>query len=86
VVTAAFLDRSSDPPRVAYAVDRRLGTAVTRNTVRRRLRSAVREHAGTLEPGHAYLIRALPGAEWATYGDLSVTLQVLLTDLARTER
>jgi ribonuclease P protein component len=85
-MTSTMLDRSGDPPRVAYAVDRRLGTAVTRNTVRRRLRAAVREHGGRLEPGHAYLIRALPGAERATYRDLSDTLRDLLADDARKGR
>jgi ribonuclease P protein component len=86
VVTTSLLDRPGDPPRVAYAVDRRLGTAVARNTVRRRLRAAVREHSCTLETGHAYLVRALPGAERATYSELSSTLRAILADVARKER
>lgn len=45
--------------RTAFAVDRRAGTAVVRNRIRRRLRAGLRELAGTgvLRPG-AYLVRA----------------------------
>src|SRR6516165_4522665 len=37
---------TTDGPRVAYAVARHVGGAVARNRVRRRLRAAVRAHAG----------------------------------------
>ena len=40
---------------MAYAIPRRLGGAVTRNRVRRRLRAAVDQLAGEMDPG-AYLI------------------------------
>jgi ribonuclease P protein component len=45
-------------PHVAYAVSRRVGGAVVRNRVRRRLRAAVRAHAGALDPGASYLFGA----------------------------
>jgi ribonuclease P protein component len=86
VVTTAALDRAGDPPRVAYVVDRRLGSAVQRNTIRRRLRSAVRDHAASLQPGHAYLLRALPGVEKTPYGELSDTLRELIREHTRQER
>src|SRR5262245_1927421 len=86
VVTTAVVGTVGDPPRVAYAVDRRLGSAVTRNSVRRRLRVAAREQAGLLEADHAYVVRALPGAEQTPLRDLSGTLRELLDGLAREER
>ena len=46
---------TTEPPRVAYAVGRRVGSAVVRNRVRRRLRAAVAEHGADLAPGGAYL-------------------------------
>ena len=41
-MTVAFLPGGTDV-RVAYAIGRRVGPAVVRNRVRRRLRAAVRE-------------------------------------------
>jgi ribonuclease P protein component len=46
------------PPRVAYAVGRRVGSAVDRNRIRRRLRAAVTQCASELAPGGAYLLEA----------------------------
>lgn len=58
--------------RVAYGTPRRIGTAVTRNRVRRRLRSAVRELAaeGTLSRPGAYLVTVAPDAVGLRYGEL----------------
>jgi ribonuclease P protein component len=86
VVTVAALPAAGNPPRVAYALDRRLGPAVTRNAVRRRLRAAVREQRDGLEPDHAYLIRALPGSADRSYRELSDTLRDLLAELTHEER
>jgi ribonuclease P protein component len=47
----------SEPPKVAYSVGRRVGSAVVRNRVRRRLRVLIRDSADLLAPG-AYLIGA----------------------------
>lgn len=54
------------PPRVAFAVGRRVGPAVARNRVRRQLRAVVAELAAGLEPG-AYLVayRGTPGPPFA---------------------
>lgn len=53
----------AEPPKVAYSVGRRVGPAVVRNRVRRRLRVLIRDSADLLAPG-AYLIGA--GAETAS--------------------
>jgi len=61
-VTVTFCtDRDEVAPRVAYAVGRRVGGAVVRNRLRRRLRAAVAEIDGSLRPG-AYLVAAGPRA------------------------
>jgi len=58
-VSLRFLsDGSDDPPKVAYAIGRRFGTAVERNRARRRLRAAVAVHAAELRPGGVYLFAA----------------------------
>jgi ribonuclease P protein component len=80
-VTRARLDDGA-PPRVAYAVGRHVGSAVTRNRVRRRLRAAVREEAAGLESSCAYLIGVGPGAAVASYGDLRGTLRAILADMS----
>jgi ribonuclease P protein component len=46
---------------VAYTIGRRVGGAVVRNRLRRRLRALIRDAAPTLRPG-AYLIGAAPAA------------------------
>lgn len=54
-------EREPDPPRVALAVGRRVGPAVVRNRVRRRLREAMRAivATGNVRSG-AYLLGADP--------------------------
>jgi ribonuclease P protein component len=73
-VSATRLGPSSEPPRVAYAVGRRVGNAVVRNRVRRRLRAAVVEHRELLRPGWGYLVAAAPNAADATYCELNAAL------------
>jgi len=44
-------------PRVGFTVTKKVGNAVVRNRVRRRLREAVRVHAAReMSPGHDYVI------------------------------
>ncbi|HEX3426933.1 MAG TPA: ribonuclease P protein component [Acidimicrobiales bacterium] len=57
------------PPRVAYAIGRRVGPAVVRNRLRRQLRAIVAELAPTLHPG-MYLIGATPAAPPLSYREL----------------
>lgn len=71
----------ADRARVAYAIGRGVGTAVTRNRLRRRMRAivATAEADGQLEPG-AYLIGATAEAPAMTYADLERALCGLLDD------
>jgi len=68
----------AEPPRVAYTIGRRVGSAVVRNRLRRRLRTLIRESASSLRPG-VYLIGAGPAAVQLSYEDLRRTLLRVLT-------
>jgi len=81
MVSCAVVGPATDPPRVASAVGRRVGGAVVRNRVRRRLRAATRAHAAVLAPGLAYLVHAAPGAAGASYADLDADLRNALCAL-----
>lgn len=77
-VTATYAEVGSAPvPRVAYAVGRRIGKAVDRNHVRRRLRAAVAEVDG-LSPG-AYLVTAAPEAADVEFKQLRAQVEAALT-------
>lgn len=62
-------------PAVGYAIPRRIGTAVTRNRIRRRLRELHRElHRGSgLLPGD-YLVLVRPEAAALDHGELRAEL------------
>ncbi|HYF45597.1 MAG TPA: ribonuclease P protein component [Acidimicrobiales bacterium] len=70
-VSVTRLDDGSTPPRVAYAIGRGVGTAVTRNRLRRRLRAIVA--ARPLAPG-TYLVSAGPAAATLADQDLRADL------------
>jgi len=48
-------------PRIGYAVPKRVGGAVERNAVKRRLREAVDRNEGLLQPATDYVFIARPG-------------------------
>jgi ribonuclease P protein component len=70
----------AEPPRVAYTIGRRVGSAVVRNRVRRRLRMLVREAAPQLRPG-SYLIGVGPEAALLSYDDLRTVLVKILKQI-----
>lgn len=75
------LDRGDHaPPRVGFTVTKKVGNAVVRNRVRRRLKEAVRVHAARdMTPGHDYVI--------VGRGDvLAAPFEQLATELARRVR
>jgi ribonuclease P protein component len=85
-LTVWFVDGNfALPPRVAYAIGRKVGDAVERNRLRRRLRAIVREWAPELAPG-AYLIGAAPEAAQLSYGELRVTMRQALEMVGRERR
>ena len=56
--------------RVGFVVSRAVGPAVTRNRVKRRLRHLMRERVAALPEGSLLVVRAMPAAAGATFGDL----------------
>ncbi|MHB1924609.1 MAG: ribonuclease P protein component [Acidimicrobiales bacterium] len=69
-LSVTFLPAGVDgPPRVAYAIGRRVGGAVVRNRLRRRLRAVVAELAPGMSPG-VYLVSASAPAVALGYGEL----------------
>ena len=69
-----------EPPRVAYAIGRKVGSAVVRNQLRRRLRMLTREAAPLLRPG-AYLISVGPEGALLSYEKLRTLLMKVLKDI-----
>ena len=64
--------------RCGFSVSRRVGNAVTRNRVRRRLREIVRRHLTTVAPGWDLVITARPASAGAPFGALSQSADELL--------
>ncbi len=63
------------PPRVGFTVTRKVGNAVVRNRVRRRLREAVRVHAaGDMLPGSDYVIVGREEVLAAPFADIGSEL------------
>jgi ribonuclease P protein component len=71
-----------EPPRVAYTIGRRVGPAVVRNRLRRRLRMLMRQVAADLRPG-SYLIGASPEAADLSYAELQNLVVRLIKSLER---
>jgi ribonuclease P protein component len=61
------------PPRVAYSVSKKIGSSVTRNRLRRRVRSAVADLGDVLRPG-AYLLIPARDALQLSYDELRAVI------------
>ncbi len=66
--------RAGQPARVGFVVSRRVGPAVTRTSVVRRLRHLMRGRLSLLEPGELVVVRATPRAAAATSARLATDL------------
>jgi ribonuclease P protein component len=75
------LDPAVAERRIAFAIGRRLGTAVARNRLRRRVRALLVSRAGEL-PAGLYLVGARPAAMSAGFARLATDVDVLLDRLA----
>ena len=72
--------------RAGFVVSKAVGPAVTRNTVKRRLRHLVRDHLAELPPGTDVVVRALPSAASRTYQELEFDLLAALQAASRPRR
>ncbi|GAA1921598.1 ribonuclease P protein component [Microbacterium aoyamense] len=72
VHTVTYVTTTDDqrPTRFGFIVSRQVGSAVVRNTVRRRLKSVCLTALPAVRPGSDIVIRALPSAASAPYADL----------------
>ena len=61
---------SGEPTRFGFIVAKTVGNAVTRNLVRRRLRSVGRDVLATHSTGTDIVIRALPGSPEVSWANL----------------
>ena len=60
----------SGSPRFGFIVSRQVGSAVTRNTIRRRLKAVCAEALPSVRGGASVVIRALPSSATADYASL----------------
>jgi ribonuclease P protein component len=75
------------PPQVAYAIGRAVGPAVTRNRLRRRIRSMLQQNFSVAPrrlPAGLYLIGATPGAAGRSFSDLASDLDRLMSRIIAT--
>jgi len=74
---------SSEPARVGFVVSKAVGSAVVRNTVRRRLRHLARGYLRLLPGGSLLVVRAAPRAATARQADLAADLDLVIGALLR---
>ncbi|MDX2376235.1 ribonuclease P protein component [Microbacterium sp. LRZ72] len=75
VLVTHVVPHGGDDVRFGFIVAKSVGTAVTRNTVRRRLKAACRDLLPAMEKGRDVVIRALPPAATADYATLHAQVQ-----------
>lgn len=71
------------PPLVGFVVSKAVGSAVTRNRVKRRLRHLMRDRLHRLPQGSLLVVRANPPAASARSEHLAAELDVALNRLLR---
>jgi len=81
LIVVHYLPNALDHDRFGIATGRRLGSAVRRNLVRRRLRHALRTMPSAPGQGWDILVVARPATATASFGELSAALQGLLTSV-----
>jgi ribonuclease P protein component len=69
-------------PRAGFVVSKAVGNSVVRHRVSRRLRHLVAARLGTVPPGSALVIRALPPAATASSAELGADLDKALGRLS----
>jgi ribonuclease P protein component len=79
LVVHLLLTEEPLPPRCGLVVSKAVGSAATRNTVKRRLRHLMREKMPQLPEGSMLVLRALPAAAGAGSAELATDLDSALS-------
>jgi ribonuclease P protein component len=74
---------ADEPVKVGFVVSRAVGSAVTRNRVKRRLRELARGYLQLLPGGSLLVVRANPSAARASQPDLAADLDLVINKLLR---
>jgi len=78
IIVLAFLRNDLEHSRFGYVVNRRLGKAVQRNQMKRRMREATRLRVPMIKPGFDLVMIARKPITEANYGDVEKTVIGLL--------
>ena len=78
VLVLRYRRNGLDQTRFGISTGRRTGTAVVRNTIRRRLRTVIVSMLERIAPGWDVLVIARPAAAQATQAELATVFQRLL--------
>lgn len=81
LVVHAVTGLPEQQPRAGFVVSKAIGNSVVRHRVVRRLRHVVAARLGTLPPGCALVVRALPPASSATSAELASDFDAALRKL-----
>lgn len=82
-ITHAVLRAPGDPARFGFIVSKAVGNAVTRNLVRRRLKTIVERRIAAGFDGIDVVFRALPSIAGATFEELEAEIERALRRVER---
>lgn len=69
-VVVSYLPTQRDVSRVGYAVSKKVGNAVTRNKIKRRLKAIIQNQTNQFSPGYDVVIGAKRSAVGASFAEL----------------